>query len=159
MMILPGLLLTFNSCNKENPNQKEEEEAPTVFGAWHLDKLTIEASSSVIGSGGSASTDIDFSRTNCRLVLDESQMLASARLGLDIDVTSFTFDESTNIIKFGNTLSVSDDGKAMVLTGAYDVIELTDSSLVLKQQDIDVSVPGLFTAHQTAIYTYHREKE
>ena len=162
LMLIASVLTVFWSCNgengKNNTTPDEQEEPPTVFGYWVLDNLTVEASSSIIGSGGANTSVIDFTRTPCHLKLAEN-FTATGSMGWDISISKYTLSSDGKTISFDRTISVSDDGKAMVLAGSYEIIELTYDKLVLRQPDIVVSIPGIFSAQQTAIYSYTRVPE
>ena len=80
-------------------------------------------------------------------------------MGWDVEMTTFVYDATQMKLKFNDGLSVSDDGKAMVLVGTYDIRVLTPTRLVLRQPDFNIDIPGLFSSHQTAIYTFHRTKD
>ena len=82
--------------------------------------------------------------------------MASGRMGLDVELSGYSYDSNKNAIRFNRSISVSNDGKAMVLVGAYEITELTPTTLVLRQPDFNIDVPGLFSSHQTAIYAFHR---
>lgn len=133
----------------------DEDEPGSIYGYWKLDKLTIEASASVIGNGSLNTSVIDFTNNPCYLHLAED-MMASGRMGLDVELSGYSYDSNKNAIHFNRSISVSNDGKAMVLVGSYEITELTLNTLVLRQPDFNIDVPGLFSSHQTAIYAFHR---
>ena len=63
----------------------DEDEPGSIYGYWKLDKLTIEASASVIGNGSLNTSVIDFTSTPCYLHLAED-MMASGRMRRDFRV-------------------------------------------------------------------------
>ena len=85
--------------------------------------------------------------------------MATAQFGWDLEMSSYSYDAEKNTIRFNKSLDVSDDGKAMVLVGTYDITELTPDKLTLRQPDVSIDIPGLFSSHQTAIYAFHRTTE
>lgn len=155
LMLLAGLSALVCSCDILN-NQNEEEQAGTIYGTWVLDKLTIEASASVIGSGSQNTSVIDFTSTPAYLDIDET-MLATARMGWDVEICTISYNADKMTIRFNDDLSVGDDGKAMVLVGVYEITELTPNTLTLRQPDFNIDIPGIFSSHQTAIYAFHRK--
>ena len=157
LMLFLSLSAVVCACD---PTRQDGEETTTgsLYGTWQLDTLTIEASASVIGSGSLNTSVIDFTKTTpCYLSITE--VMATARMGWDVEMATFVYDATKMKIKFNDDLSVSDDGKAMVLVGSYDITELTPARLVLRQPDFNIDIPGLFSSHQTAVYSYHRVVE
>lgn len=152
-VLLAGLLAALCSCDPLNNNGQEKE--GTLYGSWKLDTLTIEASASVIGSGAQNTSNIDFTRNSGYLYLSDSNM-ATVKLGWDVEMSAFTYDATKNTIHFNKSMDVSDDGKAIVLVGSYEITRLTPDHLVLRQPDFNIDIPGLFSSHQTAIYKFHR---
>ena len=156
-MALTGIFALVCSCDILN-NNGDEDETGSIYGTWVLDNLTIEASSSVAGSGSQNNSVIDFTNTTpCYLIIDE--LVATAQMGWDVELSGYTFNAEQKTITFNRSLSVPDDGKAMVLVGLYDITELTANKLVLRQPDFNIDIPGIFSSHQTAIYSYHRKPE
>lgn len=155
-MLLAGLLGMTCSCNLLNGD--DAQASGSIFGTWKLDKLTIEASASVVGSGSQNTSVIDFTGNSCYLNLSD-KFLATAQFGWDLEMSSYSYDAEKNTIRFNKSLDVSDDGKAMVLVGTYDITELTPDKLTLRQPDVSIDIPGLFSSHQTAIYAFHRTTE
>ena len=153
MMLLLGLSAVV--CSYENFNH-DDDETGSIYGTWVLDKLTIEASASVIGSGGQNTSVIDFTHTPAYLDMDET-MLATARMGWDVEICTFSFNADKMTVRFNDDLSVSNDGKAMVLVGLYEITELTANTMTLRQPDFNIDIPGIFSSHQTAIYAFHRK--
>lgn len=152
-VLLAGLLAALCSCDPLNNNDQEKE--GTLYGSWKLDTLTIEASASVIGSGAQNTSNIDFIGNSGYLYLSDANM-ATVKLGWDVEMSSFTFDAAKKTIHFNKSMDVSDDGKAIVLVGTYEIIRLTPDHLALRQPDFNIDIPGLFSSHQTAIYKFHR---
>lgn len=142
------------SCYKDGPDNGGDA---SIYGKWMLDTQTLLIETSVAGSGSNNKTVVDFGGTGCYLELGNEG--AAAYLGFDIDVSTFSFNAESKRIDFPRGLSVSDNGKAFVLYGSYDVTELTDSKLTLKQTDIGVSIGSIVSANQTAIYEFHKKED
>ena len=142
------------SCYKDGPDNGGDA---SIYGKWMLDTQTVLIETSVAGSGSNNKTVVDFGGTGCYLELGNEG--AAAYLGFDIDVSTFSFNAESKRIDFPRGLSVSDNGKAFVLYGSYDVTELTDSKLTLKQTDIGVSIGSIVSANQTAIYEFHKKED
>jgi len=155
LLLLVGFSAAVCSC-EGLINGNTEEQAGTIYGTWVLDQLTIEASASVIGNGSQNTSVIDFTNAPCYLVLGDN-MVATAQMGLDIELSGYSYDSEARKVRFNDDLSVSNDGKAMVLIGVYEITELTADKLVLRQPDFNIDVPGIFSSHQTAIYAFHRK--
>jgi len=158
LLLLAGISVLAVSCDETHRNNNENEATGSICGTWVLDTLTIEASASVIGNGSTNTSIIDFKNTPCYLNLSENAM-ATARMGLDIEMSAYSYDQKAATLFFKNSMSVSNDGKAMVLVGTYEVTCLTSGRLVLRQPDFNIDIPGLFSSHQTAVYAYHRKVE
>ena len=141
------------SCYKDGPQNGGDA---SIYGKWMLDTQTIILEASVSGSGSDNKTVVDFGGTGCYLELGDEG--AAAYMGFKIDVSTFSYNAESKRIDFPRGLSVSDNGKAFVLAGSYDVTELTDDRLVLKQEDFGVSI-GSVKATQTAIYEFHRKED
>ena len=92
-VLLAGLLAALCSCDPLNNNDQEKE--GTLYGSWKLDTLTIEASASVIGSGAQNTSNIDFTGNSGYLYLSDANM-ATVKLGWDVEMSSFTFDEKNH---------------------------------------------------------------
>lgn len=152
LLLLAGMMAMVCSCDEFNGG---DDPAGSIYGYWKLDKLTIEASTSVIGNGNLNTSAIDFTNTPCYLFLGED-LMASGRMGLDLELSGYSYDAKQQAIRFNRSISVSNDGKAMVLVGTYEITELTLNTLVLRQPDFNIDIPGLFSSHQTAIYAFHR---
>lgn len=142
------------SCYKDGPDNGGDA---SIYGKWMLDTQTVLIETSVAGSGSNKKTVVDFGGTGCYLELGNEG--ATAYLGFEIDVSTFSFNAESKRIDFPRGLSVSDNGKAFVLYGSYDVTELTDSKLTLKQTDIGVSIGSIVSANQTAIYEFHKKED
>lgn len=143
-----------SSCYKENATG---DDASAIYGQWMLDTETVIIEASVSGNGTTNRTVVDFTGTGCCLELGVEG--ASARMGWDMAVTLFSYDAGSRRIDFPRGLSVSDDGKALVLIGSYDVTELTDKKLVLTQKSIGVSIGSILDATQTATYEFHKKED
>ena len=142
------------SCYKDGPQDGGDA---SIYGKWMLDTQTVVIDASVAGSGSENKTVVDFKGTGCYLELTAEG--AAAYLGFKIDVSTYSYNAESKRIDFPRGLSVSDDGRSFVLYGSYDVTELTESKLTLKQTDIGVSIGSIVSANQTATYEFHRKED
>ena len=142
-----------SSCYKEDDGKGES----AVYGQWMLDTETVIIEASSSGNGSKNERIIDFTGTGCYIELGVEG--ASARLGSDFNVTVYSYDAGSKRIDFPRGLSVSDDGRALVLAGSYDVTELTEKKMVLTQKSIGVSIGTILDASQTAIFEFHKKED
>ena len=142
--------LAFNSCETMDP---EKDFSGTIYGFWVVDKLDVETSLSVNGETVTGTSTTDFSNQYCRLNLDTSN-LATLWYGLKFDVEYFTYDNDAQKITFKEAVDVSNDGKAIVLLGVYDV-ELDGDKMIFRQPKAEIGNENL-GASERATYTFHR---
>ena len=150
LLLLAGLVAAVCSCDNY---LHTGDQTGLLYGTWALDKLTVGTGTSLIGDGSMTYTEVNF--TDCYLTLNKG-LIATANMGFDVDATAFSYDAEKKTIRFDESISVGNDGKAMVLVGTYNVTELTDNRLVLDQPDLNIEIPGIATAHQSASYAFHR---
>ena len=154
-------LLAVSCSNKlENPTG---DETGVLYGTWVLDTYKIEVGGSYGDKDGTIPVQIPYGLKRTTLTLDEN-LKAWAQMGGESDWSNFSYDSEKKTIVFDRMLEVSDDGMIMVLYGQFDVAELTETTLVLKQPYVntgDITLPsGVSTSTQaTAWYSYHRDKE
>ena len=152
-----GAILLLGACEKDPIGEIDIEGDPgTIVGSWHLQCQTITTETTINGSIHTTSSVVDFTKENCRLVLGK-KYTAQAQFNLEIEVSSFTYDPETSIIHFRKGLSVSDNGKAMVLAGDY-IVTVDETNLVLAQKDFNLSLGSLLSGNQKAVYEFRREK-
>lgn len=151
--ILIGICAAFALCSCETMDP-ENDFGGTPYGFWVVDKLVVEASVTINGNTTSTTNTTDFSSEYCRLNLDTSH-LATLWFNFEFpDVESFTYDESKEMIYFKKGLDKGDNGKAIVLLGAYEVIMKGDT-MMLRQPEAAVGVLG-YGASERATYYFHR---
>ena len=156
--ILHILVLAFLSSLAVSCYKGKAEDETAIYGTWMLDTYTLETGASISDSGGNGRTiTVDFTGSGCKLVLDED-LIASGRIGYEMEVTSYSYDPDSKRIDFSRKISVADYGKSMVLQGAYDVKELSMSRLVLSQTD-EQHFGKIITAKETSTYEFHRATE
>ena len=141
------------SCEKENVIHTGDITG-SLYGIWQLDTKTV-----VYNSGNNEKSDVkDYSNAHFYLSLSEPR-LALAKKGsftnldlddVDVDATTFSFNAEQRSLSFDDILWLSDEVLTynMILKGKFDVLELTDTKLVISQKDL--------TAKTTTVYTYHR---
>ena len=141
------------SCEKENVIHTGDITG-SLYGIWQLDTKTV-----VYNSGNSEKTEEkDYSKAHFYLSLSEPR-LALAKKGsftnldlddVDVDATTFSFNAETRSLSFDDILWLSDEVLTynMILKGTFEVLELTDTKLVISQKDL--------IAKTTTVYTYHR---
>ena len=144
-------VFAFTSCHPD------EEFEGTVYGFWVAENLTVETQTTINGTTTTNSSTTNYGNDYCRLYLDSSN-LASLWYNLDLDIETFTYDEARSRILFKESLNAGDNGKAIVLLGAYEV-ELVGDSMVLRQPEFAIGTGSdspLFEVKERATYTFHR---
>ena len=151
-MIAVAVAALFVSCNKEEVIHTGDFTG-TLYGIWALDTKT-----ETYKSGNSEKTEeTDYSKTHFYLSLSEPR-LALAKKGsftewdlddVDVDAVIFAYDSNNKTISFEKTLWLSDEffSYNMILSGPFQVLELSDKNLILSQKDL---------SGKTITYTYHR---
>ena len=142
------------SCYKDGPGKGNEP--GSICGTWVLDTKTVLIETSFGGNDNQNKTEIDFKGLDCRLSL-EYDLLAHAAFGYQMEVTTYSFDTESNRLDFSRQLSVSSNGKAMVLVGQYEVTQLTQDKLVLTQKS-GVTI-GTSSAYEVTTYDFHRQPD
>ena len=140
------------SCEKENDFHTGDLSG-TLYGIWALDTKT-----EIYKSGETEKTDVyDYSKNHFYLSLSEPR-IAMAKKGsfteldlddVDVDAVTFSYNSDKKTIKFDKVLWLSDEFLTcnMILSGTFDVTELTDKTFVIKQLDL---------LGKTTVYSYHR---
>ena len=141
------------SCEKENVIHTGDITG-SLYGIWQLDTKTV-----VYNSGNNEKSDVkDYSNAHFYLSLSEPR-LALAKKGsftnldlddVDVDATTFSFNADQRSLSFDDILWLSDEffSYNMILKGKFDVLELTETKLVISQKDL--------TEKTTTVYSYHR---
>ena len=155
-----SLALLAISCNRlDNPTG---DETGMLYGTWVLDTYRIEVSGSKDDQSSAIPVEIPYALKKTTLTLDED-MKAYAHMGWETDWANYSYDAAKQQIVFDHLMEVSDDGLVMVLYGRFDVAQLDENQLVLKQPYVqlgDFELPSgtVLSTAAVAWYTYHREK-
>ncbi len=145
------------SCEKGVDHTGDETGA--LYGVWILNTKT-----EVIQNPNEEpkQTQVDYSSVHFYLALSEFPVpYALGKKGsltdldlkdVDVDDASFSYNQDQKKISFKNLIWLTEDllTYEMRLLGTFDVLELTDKSLVLRQEE-----PLL---HKTTTYTFKRYK-
>ena len=148
-------LALFTSCEKAGVNHTGDETG-TLYGVWALDSRTDITTNS---SGQETRNEVDYGSFHFYLALSEFPFPhAIAKKGsftsfdlddVDVDAVRFTYNADKGQISFLKQLWLSEGLLYhMRLSGTYDVLELTDSKLVIQQEILGVRT----------IFTYHKQK-
>lgn len=133
----------------------------SLYGTWVFDTYKIAVSGSVDDKDGSIPIVIPYVFKKTTLSFNDNS-IATAHMGWETKMSKYTFNADKRQIVFDKMLEVSDDGMIMVLAGTFDVVELTEDKLVLKQPYVKndkIVLPSgsEVAANAAAWYTYHRE--
>jgi hypothetical protein len=144
-------LALFSSCEKRGIDHTGDLTG-AIYGVWALDSKTTTTKDS---DGEEVQDEVDYSSFHFYLSLSEPR-LAIAKKGsftqldlddVDVDSAQFSFNKDKKQISFDDTLWLSEGLLYhMRLYGVYDVLELTDTKLVIQQEALGVKTS----------YSYHR---
>lgn len=135
-------LALFTSCEKQGVPHTGDLTG-NIYGIWEL----TTKSEAVQTSEGIDKKDYDYTKVHFYLALDEFPIPhAIAKKGsftdldlddVDVDGSTFTFNADQSKISFKKVLWLSDEILTynMLLSGTFDVLELTDKTLVLQQEE------------------------
>ena len=147
-------LSLFVSCEKGVPHTGDT--TGDLYGVWAL-KTKTEV---LVTSDGTKTNEVDYSSCHFYLTLSEFPFPhAIAKKGsltsldlddVDVDAVTFTYNQVLKQISFNKRLWLSDDllKYNMLLSGTFDVQELTDKTFVISQELLGA----------TTIYSYERYK-
>ena len=147
--ILAAAFAALLSCSCE-PMEKTGDQTGTVVGSWRLETCLIEVKTTVNGNTSVNSSTTNYSGDHVYLFLGE-KFLATGYYNLEMEAAAYNYDAEKGTIRFSDGISVSDNGKAMVLLGTYQV-EITGNKMVLKQAF------GVEAASRQTAYIFHREE-
>ena len=158
-MAAVACLALFASCEKQGVDHTGD---PTgkLYGRWVLDtKETV----TVNGTEDPVNDFTDYSDDRFFLGIAEFPVpFAAAKEGTlitfdidDVDATLITYNAKPRQISFIDTLYLNRKGHSMRLHGTYDVVELTDNKLTLRQEET-VKFGSLVNTKHTTTYTFHR---
>ena len=145
------------SCEKGV--QHTGDDTGTLYGVWILNAKTEVVQNP---NEEPKQTQTDYSSVHFYLALSEFPIpYALGKKGsftaldlkdVDVDGVTFTYNQDQKKISFNKLIWLTDDllTYSMRLMGTFDVLELTDKSLVLRQEEPLI--------HKTTTYTFKRYK-
>jgi hypothetical protein len=152
-------LALFTSCEKQGVDHTGD---PTgkLYGRWVLDTKDVVT---VNGTNEPVTDFTDYSDDRFFLGIGDFPVpFAAAKEGTlitfdidDVDATLITYNAKLRQISFLETLYLIRKGHSMRLHGTYDVVELTDNKLTLRQEKT-VTFGTLIDTKQTTTYSFHR---
>ena len=148
------LALFFVSCDKQGVPHTGDETG-TLYGIWYLKTKTD------VSDTGTKTVDY----SGCHFYLSLSEFPFPNAIGkkgsftnfdlndVDVDAVRFTYNAEQKKISFSNTIWLTDEllTYSMLLSGTFDVVELNEKTLALRQEN------GLLGT--TTTYTYERMKQ
>lgn len=146
------------SCNRlDNPTG---DVTGTLYGTWVLDTYTFELGGSKDDQSGSIPIVVPYFK-NTTMTFHED-LKVTAGMGWEVDWSNYSYNAEKKQIVFDRMIEVSDDGQIMVLYGAFDVLELSETKLVLRQPYVNtgkITLPSGTVISSTAMsrYTFHRK--
>ena len=155
--LLTCAALVFPSCTKGVEHTGDD--TGNLYGRWVLDSKTVVTPNT---SGDTETTQTQFTNDHFFLCLVEPQR-AFAKEGTlltfdidDVDSVPFSYNQEKGKITFEKIilLSAGFPPRTMRLFGTYDVVKLTDTELVLSQEET-VDIPNI-NYKSTTTYSYHR---
>ena len=156
-------LALFTSCEKSGVDHTGDATGK-IYGRWALDTKNVVTEATTDGKTTTETKDTDFSADHFYLLLSEPQV-ALAKEGTlltfdidDVDGGTFSYNAETNQISFNKMLRLQKgflDAHVMTLYGTFDVLELTDAKLVIRQTQ-KVTLGDYIDAKQTTTYSFHR---
>ena len=153
-------LALFTSCEKQGVDHTGDDTGK-LYGRWVLDTKNVVTEYTSDGKTTTDSEDTNFANDHFFLLLAEPRV-AMAKEGTlitfdidDADATLITYNAKPRQISFIDTLYLNRKGHSMRLHGTYDVVELTDNKLTLRQEET-VKFGSLVNTKHTTTYTFHR---
>lgn len=150
-------LALFTSCEKQGVPHTGDLTG-NIYGIWELTTKT----EAIQTSEGIDTKEADYTKVHFYLALAEFPIPhAIAKKGsftdldlddVDVDGSTFTFNADQKKISFKKVLWLSDELLTynMLLTGTFDVLELTDKTLVIRQEET--------LLNRTVTYTYTKRQ-
>ena len=158
--LLACAALLLPSCTK-GVEHTGDDTGP-LYGNWVLDTKTVTTPSTSGAGTDSQVSETSFVNDHFYLCLVEPQ-LAFGKEGTlltfdidDVDAGKFSYNADLGKITFEKIilLSTGFPPRIMSLLGTFDVVELTDTRLVLSKED-KVELGGL-SYQQKTVYSYHK---
>jgi len=155
-------MAVFTSCEKQGVSHTGDETG-ILYGVWELQTKVVTIETNNGGEAKNSSETTDFKGDHFMLRLYEPR-LAFAQEGSiftfdidDVDAVTFAYNAEENKITFNKMLRLSKgflSAKVMTLYGTFDVLELTDKKMVLRQSE--TASLGEVSGTQTTTYTYSK---
>ena len=158
--LLACAALLLPSCTKGVEHTGDD--TGLLYGNWVLDTKTVTTPSTSGAGTDSQVSETSFVNDHFYLCLVEPQ-LAFGKEGTlltfdidDVDAGKFSYNADLGKITFEKIilLSTGFPPRIMSLLGTFDVVELTDTRLVLSKED-KVELGGLSYPQKT-VYSYHK---
>lgn len=150
-------LALFSSCEKQGVPHTGDLTG-NIYGIWQL----TQKSEAIQTSEGVDKKDYDYTKVHFYLALAEFPIPhAIAKKGsftdldlddVDVDGSTFTFNAEQKKISFKKILWLTDEllTYSMLLSGTFDVLELTDNTFVIQQEEPLIK--------RTVTYTYTKRQ-
>lgn len=150
-------LALFTSCEKQGVPHTGDLTG-NIYGIWQL----TQKSEVIQTSEGVDKKDYDYTKVHFYLALAEFPIPhAIAKKGsftdldlddVDVDGSTFTFNAEQKKISFKKILWLTDEllTYSMLLSGTFDVLELTDNTFVIQQEEPLIK--------RTVTYTYTKRQ-
>ncbi|MBO4764250.1 MAG: hypothetical protein J5508_00890 [Bacteroidales bacterium] len=150
-------LALFTSCEKQGVPHTGDLTG-NIYGIWQL----TQKSEAIQTSEGVDKKDYDYTKVHFYLALAEFPIPhAIAKKGsftdldlddVDVDGSTFTFNAEQKKISFKKILWLTDEllTYSMLLSGTFDVLELTDNTFVIQQEEPLIK--------RTVTYTYTKRQ-
>ena len=143
ILLLSGLLFAVTSCDTNAPAHTGDTTGD-LYGIWRLEKRIDVVPQS---DGTTQTTETDYTSVNFHLALSHLAVPhALAKKGsftqldlndVDVDGTLFTYNANDKQIWFKELLWLTElPNYSMELKGTYDVLELTNQTLVIQQKNL-----------------------
>ena len=157
-MAAVACLALFASCQKQSVEHTGDDTGK-LYGSWTLDTKNVVSESIVNGKTTSENEDTDFTNADFLLLLEEPRV-AKAQEGAVTFEGHFAYNAQLKQITFNTKLQLATGfpPRIMTLDGTFDVMELTDGKLVLRQIK-EAWVSDLIGSKTTTIYAFHRSAE
>ena len=157
-LAISACMTLFVSCEKEGVPHTGDFTG-TIYGVW---ALTTKTEITPASGGGENVVAVDYTENHFYLALSEFPFPhAIAKKGsfwgvdlddVDVDAVTFTYNANRKQISFKKTLWLSDDllTRNMTLKGTFDVVELSETDLVIQQK--------ASFSRKTTVYSYKKQK-
>ena len=155
-------LALFTSCEKQGVDHTGDQTGK-LYGRWVLETKHVVTESTTEGETSTDTKDTDYSNDHFFMGIGEfpfphAMVKEGSLLTFDIDHvdgTRITYNSELKKISFLETLYLLRGTHSLRLHGTYDVVELTDSKLTLRQEVV-VTLGTLIDTKQTTTYTVRK---